>query len=269
MTMTLKDSIYAALLLTLGVFGAESSQQSRAFAQPEQEPCEAVSRVELPARLLHANSTGAEVERLLGRPTAATNLSNPEIGDTALVYADAPVRTRVLLTGGKVAGIALDVVYVDPVSLPERGRTIIPTMVRDGVTSLLGAPDADQRWTEVGRDFEQMAFDTAGKAEFSVFLADGLVVDVRSGHERPHGLASLLLPTPVPDAAVGAQLAIGLSPAQVAPLLGPIETTIHFALKGEPVEYATYRQREGGGLVTVTFIGGVLTAFTMWQADAS
>jgi hypothetical protein len=267
MTMTLKDSIYAGLVLTLGVFGAESPPQSRAFAQPEQEPCEAVSRVELPARLLHANSTGTEVERLLGRPTAATNLSSP--GDTALVYADAPVRTRVLLTSGKVAGIALDVVYVDPVSLPERGRSIIPTMVRDGVTSLLGAPDADQRWTEVGRDFEQMMFDTAGKDEFSVFLADGLVVDVRSGHERPHGLASLLLPAPVPDVAVGAQLAIGLSRAQAAPLLGPIETTIHFALKGEPVEYTTYRQREGGGLVTVTFIGGVLTAFMMWPSDAS
>jgi hypothetical protein len=97
-----------------------------------------------------------------------------------------------------------------------------------------------------------------------VFLADGLVVDVRPGHDRPTGLGCLQLP----PASVGPQLAIGESPAQAAAFLGPVETTIHFALKGQPVEYTTYHERDGDGSVSVTFIGGIVTAFTIWPSHA-
>jgi hypothetical protein len=217
----------------------------------------------LRASLLHAGSTGAEVERVLGKPTVAAELGAPGSGDMALVYASEPVRTRVVLTGSKVTSIALDVVYIDPMHLPMRARLIKATMVRDGVTSLLGVPAASQRWTEAGRDFEQMTFASIGEPEFSVFLVDGLVVDVMLGHDKPAGLGSLRLPA----ASVGPQLAIGESPAQAARFLGPVETTIHFVLRGEPVEYTTYRQHDETGLVTVTFMGGVLTAFHIWRTD--
>jgi hypothetical protein len=181
----------------------------------------------------------------------------------ALVYASQPVRTRVVLTANRVTSIALDVVYIDPVPLPLRARAIKATTTRDGLTGLLGTPTADQRWTGAGRDFEQVTYASAGEPEFSVFLVDGLVVDVRLGHDRPAGLGCLVLPI----ASVGSELAIGQSPEQAARLLGPMETTIHFALEGQPVEYTTYHQREETGLVTVTFIGGVLTAFHLWRAD--
>jgi hypothetical protein len=98
-------------------------------------------------------------------------------------------------------------------------------------------------------------------------LADGLVVDVKPGHEKPQGLVSMVLPAAVPDASLGDQLAIGLTPRQAAPLLGTLKSEIHFALKGQPVEYASYQPRDGNGLITVTFTGGVLTAFTVWPVD--
>ena len=228
------------------------------MAQPAPEP----SRVVLRASWLHAGSTGGDVERVLGQPTAAAELGAPGSGDMALVYAGEPVRTRVVLTANRVTSIALDVVYIDPVPLPMRARAIKATMVREGLTGLLGTPISDHRWTDAGRDFEQMMYASAGEPEFSVFLVDGLVVDVRLGHDRPVGLGCLVLPV----ASVGSELGIGQSPAQAAPLLGPMETTVHFALEGQPVDYGSYQERDGDGLVTVTFMGGVMTAFRIWRA---
>jgi hypothetical protein len=45
-----------------------------------------------------------------------------------------------------------------------------------------------------------------------------------------------------------------------------METTVHFALEGQPVDYGSYQERDGDGLVTVTFMGGVMTAFRIWRA---
>ena len=265
---TTRNTIGAGLLFAASAFGAAGPMSaSHALAQTAQEPRETVRRVGLRARLLHAGSTAAAVERVLGQPTVATDLGGPESGDAALLYAGEQVRTRVVLKADKVAAIALDVVYVDPARLPMRARVIKATMVRDGVTGLLGTPSADERWTDAGRAIEQMTFVSPGEPEFSVFLADGMVVDVRLGRERPQGIASMSLPAAATEASVASQLAIGLTPVQAAPLLGPMETSIHFALKGQPVEYATYRERDGKGLVTVTFIGGVSTAFTIWPPD--
>jgi hypothetical protein len=255
------------LRATIALAALEANLVPGSFAQERPEVSETISHIGLPVSLLHAGSTAAEVERALGRPTVVADLGGPESGDAALVYTNEPVRTRVVLSAGKVTAIALDVVYVDPTSLPARARAIKATMRRGGVLGLLGAPAADRRWTEAGRDIEQMTYGKTDQ-EFSVFLADGLVVDVRPGDQAPSGIASMLLPTPVADAAVGGQLTIGLSPTQASPLLGSRVSDIRFALKGQPVEYASYRERDGADLVTVTFIGGVVTAFTIWPPDA-
>src|SRR5215472_17562037 len=72
-----------------------------------------VRRSDLRVSLLHAGSTRAEVERALGRPTKATSLGSGG-EDAVLFYADQPVRTRVVLTGGRVTEVSLDVAYIDP-----------------------------------------------------------------------------------------------------------------------------------------------------------
>ena len=102
--------------------------------------------------LLHAGSTDVDVRSVLGQPTLVTELSAPEDGHVALLYAAGPVRTHVVLQGGKVTGIELDVVSIDPELLPERARVIKATMMRDGVTILLGVPVEEHQWTEEGHD---------------------------------------------------------------------------------------------------------------------
>jgi hypothetical protein len=260
--------IGAGLVMAGSYFGtAGHGFGSNAPAQALQDVSKPAQRADLRAGLLHAGSTGADVERVLGHPTVATELGLPGSGDIALLYASEPIRTRVVLNEGRVTSIALDVVYVDQAPLPPRARVIKATMTRDGVTALLGAPDASHRWMEAGREIEQMTFARAGEREFSAFLVDGLVVAVRLGNEKPPGITSMLLPAGVPNTSVGGGLAIGLSPAQASQLLGARESTTHFALKGQPVEYALYHERDGSGLVTLTFIGGVLTAFATWPPD--
>ena len=141
-------------------------------------------------------------------------------------------------------------------------------MVRGGVLALLGRPAADERWKASGREIEQMLFTRADESDFSVFLADGLVVDVRPGDEKLPGMRHLILPVAIPDASVGTDLRIGLNPKQAASLLGPtawMATTS--TLEGQPVLYATHHERGGPRLVSLTFTGGVLTAFALWDPD--
>jgi hypothetical protein len=199
------------MTMNLHSFGAGLILAASALSGP------APDHADMRVGALHAGSTRADVQRVLGEPTAATALGDPAQADVALLYADEPVRTRVTLTAGKVTAIALDVVYVDPAPLPARARTVKATMLRDGVTRLLGCPAADVRWTDTGRDVEQLTFAREGEPDFSVFLVNDLVVDVRLGRDRPAGLASMLLPAAIADGSVGSELAIGLSPAQVAP----------------------------------------------------
>lgn len=256
---TVRKIVCAGLLMTAGVLGPAVLPSVHVKAQPAVEASGPVQRIDLRASLLHAGSTGVEVQQILGKPSAATLLGSSESRDAALVYGSDPVRTRVVLTSDRVTAIALDLVYVDPTPLPTRARAIKPTMVRGGVTALLGLPEADQRWAEAGFDIERMTYARTDGAEFSVFLVDGQVADVRLGRETPAGLTSMLLPR----VANSNELTIGQTPAQAIPLLGPMESGTHFTLKGQPVEYGIYQERDGDRLVYVTFTGGVLTAFAI------
>jgi len=252
----------AGLILAIGALGSDPDLALASVTAPI-EASQTVQRIDLAAELLHAGSTAADVERLLGHPATATALGNPESGSVALLYTDGPVRTQVVLEGGKVTSIALDIVYIDALPLPARARTIKATILRQGVTNLLGVPSAIERWTEAGLAFERLTFARAEEPEFSVFLVDDLVVDVRLGSEKPPGLVSMLLPV----ASIAGELAIGLDPQQVDRLLGSSESKVYFRLKGQPVETAIYRGREGKDVVTTTFIGGVLTSFRIWSLD--
>jgi hypothetical protein len=60
-----------------------------------------------------------------------------------------------------------------------------------------------------------------------------------------------------------------MSTTQAASLLGPLTWTITSSFKGKPIEYVTYQERDGARLISLTFTGGVLTAFKIWPPDAS
>jgi hypothetical protein len=272
----------AGLMLVTGTFGAGGHFFGLpALAQTGQEPTEicpytdsvkdgagaVVQRSELRVGVLQAGTSAAEVERALGRPTVVIVLDSPETSNRELIYAEEPLRTRVVLTGGRVTEVTLDLGYFDPVPLPPRARVVKATMVRDGVLGLLGRPDGGNRWTESGVEIEQMIFARLREPDFSVILADGLVADVRLGHTRPSGVSCMLLPVAAADTSVARDLRIGLTQAQTASFLGPAESTIASSFKGQPVEYASYNGRDGSGMISLTFTGGVLTAFKIWPPD--
>lgn len=206
---------------------------------------------------------------MLGQPTTMTLFDESKNGDRVLVYADEPVRARVALTDGRVSEIALEFVYIDGTSLPAHARMVKPTMVRGGVLALLGRPSRDDKWTTSGLEMEQMLFARTGEADFSVFLADGLVIDVRPGAERPSNLQQVILPATIPDSAVGTDLRIGLNPRAGCCALGPPAWMTTSTFKGQPVLNATYCARDWHHLASLTFTGDVLTAFAFWPSNTN
>jgi hypothetical protein len=220
-------------------------------------------RVDMPVSLLQAGADAAEVERVLGRPTMSSPLD--ALGaDRFLVYDGEPVRTEVTLTSGHVTAIALDLLPIDGASLPARARMVKPMMRRTGVLALLGKPDGDERGAMSGLETERILFKSADQSSFSVLLAGGLVVDVISGSTKVPVIRPFALPTAIPDASVGTDLRIGLSPKQADSLLGPtMFLPITSTLEGQPVRYETRFSRNGCRVVSLTFIGDSLTAFAI------
>jgi|SRR5580704_2697657 len=261
-------AIAIAALIGVAVAEPPKSDPKAGFtraARPEVDSRDVLQRIDLRVSLLHAGAEAADVERVLGRPTTTTVVEESPGDKRMLVYEEEPVRTQVLLTDGRVTAIVLDFPHIDIKLLPAQARMVKPMMMRAGVLALLGKPNADERWTVSGLAIEQMMFARTDQAEFSVFLADGLVVDVRPGVEKPTNIPHVVLPTAIPDASVGSDLSIGLNPSQAAPLLGPTAwaaTTSTF--KGQAVLHATQFERDGHRLVSVTFTGGTLTAFAIW-----
>jgi hypothetical protein len=232
---------------------------------PEHDP-EVALHVDMRVTALRAGAQAAEVERVLGQPTAASVIEESGGDHRVLLYGAEPVRTRITITDARVTSIALDLVSIDKAALPPQARLVRPMMLRNGVLTLLGKPEADNKsMSAAGIEIEQMRFSRASEHPFTVFLADGLVVDVRLGNEAPPDILRVVLPGPIPDASMGTDLRIGLSLEQTASLLGVAAwMPIQSKFKGQPVLYATYHERSGNRLVSVTFTGGMLTAFSIW-----
>jgi hypothetical protein len=227
-----------------------------------------VERINMRVSRLHAGTDAAEVERVLGRPTTSTVLGGPEGNNLGFRYAEEPVQTNVTLTSGRVTAVALDLLHIDIALLPAHAQMLKPTMVRGAVLALLGRPKTDETWMSSGLEIEQMIYARAGEPDFSVFLADSLLVDVRPGAEKPARIENIVLPAAVPDALVGPGLSIGLNPNQATAFLGrPVWEPITFALKGQPALYVTYQERDGPRYVSLTFTGGTLTAFFIWSPN--
>jgi hypothetical protein len=82
------------------------------------------------------------------------------------------------------------------------------------------------------------------------------------------GIRPFVLPAAIPDASVGSDLRIGLSPKQADALLGPpVYLPIASTLEGEPVLHETRFTHSGCHVVSLTFIGEALTAFTILPPD--
>jgi hypothetical protein len=265
-TVTLAIAIAATVIVALTGSDLNISQSN--VLKLENDGQRLVERIDMRVSQLHAGADAAEVERVLGRPTTSTLLGGSEGTNLALRYAGEPVQTHVTLTGGRVTAIALDLLHIEIASLPAHARMLKPTMVRGAVLALLGRPQADETWMASGLEIEQLIYTQASEPDFSVFLSDGLVIDVRTGAEKPPRIEHIVLPAAVPDALIGNGLSIGINLNQAATFLGrPVWEPVTSALKGQPVLYATYQERDGPRYTSLTFAGSTLTVFSIWSPD--
>jgi hypothetical protein len=241
------------------IFAARAEAQSHGVD-------DAVRRVDMRVSRLAAGATLAEVQRVLGPPTANRSVGGSSGGDQVMLYVAEPVEVHVTLTSGRVTAIALDLLIIDHTALTGRARLITPMMTRGGLLSFLPDFDDDRRWKESRLDIEQLSYGPAGSRGFSVFLADGVVVDARPGATVPSGLARLTLPKSIADEA--AELRIGLDANQAVARLGqPAWEPVRWMLKGEPMMHGTWHDQSIDRYVSLTTAGGVLVGFTIWPFD--
>jgi hypothetical protein len=264
----------AAIALTTGLPMARAAdlreiKVDSAGSAEVQRAAGSIERLGMRVSSLQAGATVSEVEQVLGRPTFTTTSDVASGDNRVLVYADEPVRTEVTVSLGRVTGIRLDLVSIDKSLLPAAARTAVPLMTRGGLLAVLGKPSKVETWTASGLQIEQMSFAQSKEPVFSVFLADGLVVDAKPGVERPADIGRVVLPTAISDATVETDLRIGMTPDAAAAALGSRASTATSSFKGQQVLYNNYTGDDGHGLVSLTFIGGVLTAFSLWPPDAA
>jgi hypothetical protein len=260
-------TVAAALVVMATLIGSplENGCWTSFAATAQGDDIDVTQRTAMRVSLLCAGMDAADVERLVGRPTTKIDLGGR--GNLELVYSDQPITMRVTLAGGRVTSIALDLIYIDTSSLRQRARMLKPMMTRGGVLAPLGKPDADERRKVSGMEVEQLVFN-AGESAFSVFLVDDVVVDAKPGAGSLSEMEHLILPAGIPDASVGDGLRIGLSFEQAVSRLGSaVWAPTRSTLKGEPVLYTTYHKRDSTDVVSLTFIGGTLTAFTEWRGN--
>ena len=230
----------------------------------------AVPRIAMRVTALNAGAEAAEVERVMGRPTKTAILTGSSGDNRVLVYADEPVRTSVTIRDGRVTAVELEFDHIDETPLPAWARIAKPGMVRSAVLALLGKASKSTHWHVSGLAIERLLFTREAGSEVSVFLADGVVIDVKPGSEKPWDLKRIVLPPTVSDNSIGRSLRIGLNPKQAAALLGPaVWAPIHSSREGQDVLYTTYREHGGCDFVSLTFINKVLTTFSIWEPDAT
>jgi hypothetical protein len=273
----MKKVLAAVAMITLatGLTAARAADQ-REIRVDSTDPGEvlkraadSIERIRMRVSLLRAGASVAEVEQLLGRATFTTGFDEASGDNRVLVYAKEPIRTEVTVNRGRVTDIRLDLVRIDKSLLPAETRKVVPRMTRGGLLALLGKSSRVETWTASGLQIERMLFARSGGPVFSVFLADGLVVDVKAGTEKPTDIGRVVLPAAISDAAAGSDLRIGMTPEAAAAALGGRESTVTSSFKGQQVLYANYAAGDGHGPLSLTFTGGVLTAFTVRPPDVA
>jgi uncharacterized protein YjiS (DUF1127 family) len=262
----------AAIALTAACAAPLAAAQTDAVldtghaGDPDGSAGRSVARFDMRVSRLHAGASGIEVEQVLGRPTFVSHFDEAAGDNRVLIYQNEPIRTRVTVTRGRVSEVTLELASIDKSRVPQRARVVAPMMTRGGLLALLGTPDEIGSWADSGVQVEQLRFSESGDSAFNVFLVDGLVVDVKPGTERPVDIARIALPAALPDSSPGPDLRIAMTPSAAAAAVGSIQWTINSSFKGQPVLYATHAARDGRGLVSLTFTGGVLTAFRVWSS---
>jgi hypothetical protein len=230
-----------------------------------------VRHVPLRSSRLYEGMTLPQAKSIMGEPIGRKAFDDVEV----LIFDDEGVQTRVTLVDNRLVGVSLDLAGIAEDDLPRSARAVKAGMTRNGVVLLLRKPVEDRRWESSGLSMEQMLFKSEGADEVSVFLANGLVVNVRTGRDSPADLLRVTLPVDPIEVETGTRmreaeglapaLRIGMPPEEVRALYGSPCLTQATSFKGLPVQYLLYELRGGSGYLRLTFTGNALTEFEMWR----
>lgn len=217
-----------------------------------------VEHVATPARQLDLGMTAEQVLRIMGEPTKTTAFSMDGTEQCELEFADT-VPTKIILAGGKLSSVKLDVFRPDKTNLPAFGRTAWPGLAGSAVQRVLGAPIEIHHHNLSGINVDQWVFVRAGQADLSVYFREGRVIARATGREIPSDLFRVELPSP--PKFEGGKLAprLGMTTNDIEALYGAPRYRVDYIFNGQPSLRAVYKTNEKGAFTALAFVDGVVT----------
>lgn len=243
---------------------AEDTRDSGALLPPHAEY--------LPVRAsrIHLGMAAAEVVRVMGDGPQSNTSRDTDV--QVLNFPAEPIPTKVVLTGGKVSSISLDIPRLDNARLPEFTRKALPGMSSAGVRYMLGAPIDARHYEYFGIELDQLIFERADNPTASVFFVKDRVVTKTAGTAVPADIFRVVLPAP-PDPAVSNTAeegaVVGAPASDLQALIGIAKLRVDYSFNGQPAAHALYQIADHHTL-SVYFVGGVVTEIEdlgTWSLD--
>jgi hypothetical protein len=216
--------------------------------------------------------TAAEAARIMGTPSGVDSYASDEVNVRVLDFSDEPIPTKVTIVNDTVSGVALDVARIDDRALPSFSQAAWLGMSRATVLRVLGTAKGELRHRFFNMAIDQLIFVRPGQPEVSVYLLDDRVIAKKVGRALPDDILRVVLPSPRDETAEDESehvVRVGMTAAQVRALYGAPQFVVNSAFKGQPAEYAVFETRAAKSFGRFTFIGGVLTEFSVSEVSFS
>jgi outer membrane protein assembly factor BamE (lipoprotein component of BamABCDE complex) len=254
---------------------------SPALAQPSAQTPETTSKVKglsppsvdhlgVRASALHWGMTATEAARIMGTPSGVDSYTSADVNVRVFDFSNEPIPTKVTIVNDTVSGVALDVARIDNRALPSFSQAAWLGMSRATVLKSLGTAKGELRHRFSNMALDQLIFERPGQPEVSVYLLDDRVVGKKVGRALPDDILRVVLPSPRDDEDESEHLVrVGMTALQVTALYGPPRFAVNSTFKGQPAEYAVFETGAAKSFGRFTFIGGVLTEFSVSEISFS
>ena len=268
----IKIAIAVAMLFASPALAQPSGQTPETILKVNELSPPRVDHLGVRASALHWGMTAAEAARIMGIPAGVDSYSSDDFNVRVLDFADEPIPTKVTIVNDTVSGVALDVARINDHTLPSFSQAAWLGMSRATVLKALGTAKGELRHRFFNMALDQLIFVRPGQPEVSVYLLDDRVIAKRVGRALPDDILRVVLPSPGDELAEDESehiVRVGMTAAQGRALYGPPQFAVNSTFKGQPAEYAVFGIEAAKSFGRFTFIGGVLTEFSVSDVSFS
>jgi len=268
----IKIAIAVAMLCASPALAKPSGQTPETILKVNGSSPPRVDHLGVRASALHWGMTAAEAARIMGTPSGVECYTSDEVNVRVLDFSDEPIPTKVTIVNDTVSGIALDVARIDDRTLPSFSQAAWLGMSRVTVLKALGTAKDELRHRFFNVALDQLIFMRPGQPEVSVYLLDDRVIAKKVGRALPNDILRVVLPSPRDETAEDESehvVRVGMTAAQVRALYGAPQFAVNSTFKGQPAEYAVFETEAAKCFGHFTFIGGVLTEFSISEVSFS